>query len=321
MWDLLTMSVQNRLFQSLSCLLFACCVSTSAVKADCADLLGQFNTAISNRSLRDAKAVEARIAVDAGCGNYSNEVKRQRATLEMIMVQQLMDKNAPPSDYEGLLLEASEVLWRGASLLGDLRFSKRKFSEATVAYERAIEIIKNVGLTPSPPDAESIKLIFDRAIQSRMLAANEESGAGSATFVPAAKDHRDGTVGGTMSENIRGFRPTAIPIPVQFETASAKFSPVGQEAVNELLKALMQQRPAAVTLVGHTDERGEADYNMRLSDRRVQALAGFLKQNGVAAKIVTVAKGKTEPLPISDTSELSREDIWALNRRVVWKRD
>jgi outer membrane protein OmpA-like peptidoglycan-associated protein len=238
----------------------------------------------------------------------------------MSVVNQLRDKKAPASDYEAMLLEASEVSWRGASLLGDIRYSQRRFGQAQIAYERALEIIKNVGLTPTPPDRKSIEAIFDSASEAKMLSANDEGGAG-AIFVPAATDHRDGTVGGMMSEDIRGFKPTDIPVPVQFETATAKFSPKGQLAADELLKALIEQNPAQLTLIGHTDDRGEADYNMRLSDQRVKALAAFLKQNGVTAKIVTVAKGKSEPLQLSDASERTREDIWALSRRVVWKRN
>ena len=37
---------------------------------------------------------------------------------------------------------------------------------------------------------------------SSAIAANEEA-AGGGTFVGAAKDHRDGTIGGTMSPDIR----------------------------------------------------------------------------------------------------------------------
>ncbi len=123
-----------------------------------------------------------------------------------------------------------------------------------------------------------------------------------------------------MSESVRGFAPKVVPIPIGFETASAKFSELGQRAASELLLALQQQRPTALTLVGHTDERGEAAYNMRLSDERVKAVAAFLKQNGITAQIVTVAKGKSEPLQLTDASQYTREDIWALNRRVEWKR-
>ena len=73
-------------------------------------------------------------------------------------------------------------------------------------------------------------------------------------------------------------------------------------------------------LIGHTDERGDASYNMRLSQERAKAVANYLASNGIKAKIVTQGKGKSEPIALSNTTGLSREDIWSLNRRVVFER-
>jgi outer membrane protein OmpA-like peptidoglycan-associated protein len=53
----------------------------------------------------------------------------------------------------------------------------------------------------------------------------------------------------------------------------------------------------------------------------VKAVAEYLKQNGIVAKINTMAKGKSEPLQLDDVPDLKQEDIWALNRRVVWQRN
>jgi outer membrane protein OmpA-like peptidoglycan-associated protein len=291
-------------------------------QADCDDLLKSFNAAIASQSLSEAQTLEGKIATDGACGAYKDEVQRQRAILELRMAQAQSNRSAQNSEYENLIIDAEkpEILWRASVGLADLRFSQRRFAEASSAYERALEIMKSQSKTPTEPDPATIKAVFDRATESRMLASSEETSGGNPTFVAAAKDHRDGTVGGSMSENIRGFAVSAVPVPVQFETASASFTPVGEQAARELLDAVRDQHPELITIVGHTDERGEADYNMRLSDQRAKAVASYLKQNGVTAKIVTIAKGKSEPLQLSNTADLSREDIWALNRRVVWKR-
>jgi outer membrane protein OmpA-like peptidoglycan-associated protein len=293
-----------------------------SAKADCDDLLKSFNTTVANQSLSEAKVLEGKIAVDGACGAFKDEVQRQRAILELRNAQALMNRNAPLSDYESLIIDAEkpEILWRASVGLADLRFSQRRFAEAAAAYERALEIMKSRSKTPTEPDQVTIKAVFDRASEARVLASSEETSGGNPVFVAAAKDHRDGTVGGSMSESIRGFAVSAVPVPVQFETASAKFTPVGEQAAKELLEAIRDQHPAEITIIGHTDERGEADYNMRLSDQRAKAVASYLKQNGVSAKIVTIAKGKSDPLQLSNTADLSREDLWALNRRVVWKR-
>jgi outer membrane protein OmpA-like peptidoglycan-associated protein len=290
--------------------------------ADCEDLIVKFNSAIANRGISEAKDLESKIAVDASCGGRLVDVQRHRTALELLLAQQMIDKQAPISDYEELVSDADkpDVQWRAAVMLADIRFRQRRFDDATRAYERALETIKNPSKTPTSPGEQNIKAVFDRAVESRMLAANEESGTGQSTFVTAAKDHRDGSIGGAMSRDIRGFKPTAIPIPIGFETASAKFTPIGDQAAKELVSVLLEQAPSEITLIGHTDERGGANYNMRLSGERVKAVANFLRQNGINAKIITIAKGKSEPLRLTDMSDLSREDIWALNRRVVWKR-
>lgn len=296
--------------------------SAASARADCDDLLKKFNAAIAGQSLPEAQALESKIATDGACGAFKDQVQRQRAILQLRMAQAIIDRNAAASDYEGLIVDAEkpEILWRASAGLGDLRFRQRRFAEAASAYERALEIIKSRSKTPGEPDRATIKAIFDRASEARMLASSEESSGGKPVFVAAAKDHRSGTVGGSMSESIRGFAISAVPIPVQFETASANFTPVGEQAAKELLDTIRDQHPSEITIVGHTDERGDAGYNMRLSDQRARAVADYLKRNGVTAKIITIARGKSEPLQLANTQDLSREDIWALNRRVVWQR-
>jgi outer membrane protein OmpA-like peptidoglycan-associated protein len=301
----------------LAAVAFAGC---SSARAACDDLAKKFNSAISAEDLSTAKNLENQMV--AGCdGARFQEAQQQRATLELRMAQRLNDAHAPLSQYLDLIVDAAkpEVLWRAAVGLGDIRFSQKKFVEATVAYEQAIEIIKNKAKTPVDPGVDTIKVIFDRAVKSKMLASNEENSTTGSTFVAAAKD-RDGTIGGTMSEDIRGFKPTSVLVPIRFETASAKFTPPGEQAAKELLDALREQKAVNVTLVGHTDERGEAGYNLKLSDQRVKALADYLRQGGITAKITTVAKGKSEPLQL-DAADFSQEDIWAMNRRVEWRRN
>jgi OmpA-OmpF porin, OOP family len=204
-------------------------------------------------------------------------------------------------------------------MLGDMRFAQRAFADAARAYDRAVEIIKNASKTPSPPREEQIKAVTDLANRSRLLAANEESPG--AIFVSPPKDYRDGSIGGSFSQDIRGFTPKNVPLPINFETASARLTRIGQAAADELATALREQNPQRITIVGYTDERGSHDYNMRLSSQRAAAVASFLRQKGIAAPVVTIAKGKTEPLFLADRSGLTKQDIWALNRRVEWQRN
>jgi len=227
------MSGQNRIFLFLSCLLLVCCTGASTAKADCVDLVKQFNAAFSSRSLADVQALGTKIATDGGCDDLViAKTQRARATLQFDQAKVLIKRGAPPSEYDALLADASKVLWDAAVQIGNDKSTQRQFVEATIAYERALELIKNEKLTPNQaaPDKKMIKAIFDSAAESRSLAANEESRSGRATYVPTAKDHRSGFLGGTMSISIRDFTPVTVPIPIRFETASSKFTENGQKA-------------------------------------------------------------------------------------------
>jgi len=106
-----------------------------------------------------------------------------------------------------------------------------------------------------------------------------------------------------------------------FETAKATFTSLGEAAARELVTALQEQQPERVLVVGHTDVRGGADYNLALSQSRADAVAAFLRENGIEVPVEAIGKGESEPLAVSDTAGLSLEDIYALNRRVEWRRE
>ena len=66
-----------------------------------------------------------------------------------------------------------------------------------------------------------------------------------------------------------------------------------------------------ITIEGHCDERGSAEYNLALGERRATAVKDYLLSLGVSpANIVTVSKGKEAPF----CSE-SNESCWQQNRR------
>lgn len=289
----------------------------TAQAADCAALLARFNAAVQARLVDDAKKAESAIAGDAVCGASLIQVQNTRAALQLVIAEGLP---ADSPQREALTVDADkpQVSWKAATVLGALRFEQRRFADAAGIYMRAIEIIKDATKTPHPPAPELINEILDRATQARLLAANEQA-AGS-VFVASAKDHRDGSVGGVMSADIRGFHPVSIPLPIRFDFNSAQLSPIGQQAVNELLSAIQQQRPAQIILVGHTDAVGSDEYNMRLSAERLKSVERALREAGVSQPIQGVAMGKRQPLRVVEGGSLTQEDINALNRRVEWRR-
>jgi peptidoglycan-associated lipoprotein len=79
-----------------------------------------------------------------------------------------------------------------------------------------------------------------------------------------------------------------------------------------LLKQIFQQDPNfSVVVEGHCDERGSAEFNLALGDRRATAAKDFLVQLGVPADhLKTISYGKERP----QCTEAS-EDCWQKNRR------
>ena len=99
---------------------------------------------------------------------------------------------------------------------------------------------------------------------------------------------------------------------IQFDFNSASVKPESQQALANLAQALQSKEllDSKFAIEGHTDAKGRADYNLKLSQLRAEGVRSFLARNGVAlSRLSAVGKG---------SSELSNEadPLAAENRRV-----
>ena len=80
----------------------------------------------------------------------------------------------------------------------------------------------------------------------------------------------------------------------------------------EALKRILADFPnASINVEGHCDERGSAEYNLGLGDRRATSARDFLTQLGVPAdRLKTISYGKERPVCTE-----SDESCWQRNRR------
>jgi peptidoglycan-associated lipoprotein len=80
----------------------------------------------------------------------------------------------------------------------------------------------------------------------------------------------------------------------------------------DALKRIFADMPDAVVVIeGHCDERGSAEYNLGLGDRRANAAKEFLAQLGISGdKLKVISYGKERP----QCSE-QNEDCYQKNRR------
>ncbi len=77
----------------------------------------------------------------------------------------------------------------------------------------------------------------------------------------------------------------------------------GMEALNLDAQWLKDHPGAVMKVEGHCDERGTADYNMVLGEKRAKTARGYLIESGVAPKqVAIVSYGKARPF-CSDPAE------------------
>lgn len=99
--------------------------------------------------------------------------------------------------------------------------------------------------------------------------------------------------------------------PVYFELDSSELSPGGQKVLDENAVVLKKYTTWAVTIEGHCDERGTAEYNLALGERRAVAARAYLVSVGLSAdRLRTVSYGKEFPFDPGHT-----EVAFAKNRR------
>ena len=99
--------------------------------------------------------------------------------------------------------------------------------------------------------------------------------------------------------------------PVYFGLDSADLDDAGRAAASANAEVLKRYSTWVVTIEGHCDERGTAEYNLALGERRATVVKTYLASLGISPdRMRTVSYGKEFPFNPGHT-----EDAWAQNRR------
>ena len=99
--------------------------------------------------------------------------------------------------------------------------------------------------------------------------------------------------------------------PVFFGLDQAEVSTDGQQVLNANAEIMKQYSTWIITIEGHADERGTAEYNLALGERRALAARNYLVSLGIPAdRLRTVSYGKEFPFDPART-----EEAYAKNRR------
>ncbi len=126
--------------------------------------------------------------------------------------------------------------------------------------------------------------------------------------VPVPPMPVEDTIGSRSLDDLNRDSPLQ---PLFFELDSSEVSSEGQ-VVLQANAAVLRKYPAwQVTIEGHCDERGTAEYNLALGERRALAARTYLVSLGIPAdKVKTVSYGKEFPFDPGQN-----DAAWARNRR------
>jgi peptidoglycan-associated lipoprotein len=99
--------------------------------------------------------------------------------------------------------------------------------------------------------------------------------------------------------------------PVFFSYDSDELDEAAKKTLAANADVLKQYQSWVITVEGHTDERGTAEYNLALGDRRALTARNYLISLGIAAdRLRTVSYGKEFPFDAEHS-----EAAWSQNRR------
>ncbi|MGH7311766.1 MAG: OmpA family protein [Candidatus Rokuibacteriota bacterium] len=102
---------------------------------------------------------------------------------------------------------------------------------------------------------------------------------------------------------------------VHFELDQAKIRSGDARILQDHARWLKSRRDTTVMIGGHADERGSDEHNMRLGERRANAVRGYLIAQGVDAdRVATTTHGEHSPACSDHT-----ESCWGKNRRAEFQ--
>ena len=128
-----------------------------------------------------------------------------------------------------------------------------------------------------------------------------------ATPVPQPTIEED-AIGGKSLDDLNRDSPLK---PAFFGLDSAELDADGQATVQANAELLKKYSSWAINIEGHCDERGTAEYNLALGERRAVAVRTYLVSLGISPdRVRTVSYGKEFPFDPAHT-----EEAWSKNRR------
>jgi peptidoglycan-associated lipoprotein len=126
----------------------------------------------------------------------------------------------------------------------------------------------------------------------------------------AAKDTADSAKKEAAAKAAAILKELQIP-DINFDYDKYNLKPLAQTILKNGAAAYLKYRDYKLVVEGHCDERGTAEYNLALGEKRATEAAKYLADLGIEKeRIKTISYGKEMPLDKGND-----EAAWAKNRR------
>ncbi len=268
----------------------------------CIDYRIQINQAIKTNNFDQLKELLPTLKNEGCASNYINALQLKLAKILAIKADELLMTGQLES-ARALLQRSNIINWETQVIRADIAAFEGDWQEASKLYNQALDLIDNPQATPQAPDIDVIEKVFQLASEAQILAGTLDNS-------------RYDTEPGVMLDDVRGFKPEKLLIPIQFEFNKSILSPEGKKSAQQLIKYLNQYNLNKITLIGHTDTKGDDMINDKISIQRALVLKNYLKNSGIKIPIIAIGQGKRNPLVLDNIGRYAEIEIDALNRRV-----
>lgn len=141
------------------------------------------------------------------------------------------------------------------------------------------------------------------------------AGAAAGTYMDQQQKELEQKTAGTGIEVDREGDQLILNMPgdVTFDTARWDIKPQFQTTLNDVASTLANYPSTYIDIYGHTDSRGDANYNLTLSQNRASSVMSYLSSRGVnSARMATTGFGETRLKCSPETTDAELQ----CNRRV-----
>lgn len=171
-----------------------------------------------------------------------------------------------------------------------------------------------VGCTSQEPEPDDVAAATDPTVAGPTDATGSPSGSASdeglESSVTTSNSNVTSEVEVRVAEIISDYdgvttevgTTLTVPSEVLFDFDESDLRADAQARLDQIVEVVEFYDDAPVEVVGHTDSRGEDDYNQALSEARADSVAQYLTGAGVdGARLTVEGRGESDPTESNDT--------------------